>query len=62
MYLPTAREGYIFKSVCPQGGWGSASKGEGGLPNLPGTDILAATAVVGTHPTGMHSVQLQFVS
>ena len=35
--------------------------GGGGLPpgevcpTPPGTDIVAATAAVGTHPTGMHS-------
>ena len=68
IYRPQRRsEGYVFTGVCPQGGrceWSGECMvrgvpGPGGLVSqhalrqtpLEGT----ATAVDGTHPTGMHS-------
>ena len=58
-FLPTAREGYVFTGVffCPQGDRiylvPGPFPGVGYLYHtLPGVE---ATAVVGTHPTGMLS-------
>ena len=64
MFLPTAREGNVFRSVCQS----FCSQGGGGLPSgqRPQTDRdppgqrsppppPVATAAVNTHPTGMHS-------
>ena len=56
-FLPTTvREDYIFRSVCSRGrGRGAASRGgllTGGLPNLPGTDVLTSS---GGHCSGQYA-------
>ena len=70
MLLPTAREDNVFRSICQsfcsQGGGGlpSGQRSQtdrdplGQTPQLdrdPPLDRVAVTAVVNTHPTGMHS-------
>ena len=58
-FLPTSREGNVFRSVC-QSVNHSVHRGSG-LPNPPYWHLVAATAAVGTHPTRMHSF-LHFLS
>ena len=54
--LPTVREGNVFRSICH-----SVHRGvertplPWGRPRDSGIYLVAATAVVRTHPTGMHS-------
>ena len=50
--LPTAREGNVFRCVCLP---------PSGIPPSGGLPLVATTAAVGTHPTGMHSCLLTYL-